>query len=123
MTRLRSFILVLLALLLPVRGVVAATLMYPQAVEAGSAAEVDVGAHHDDHGLHHAGPASDEAQCEGMQAKTCHFCASACCMAAIVGEPPSLGAVALPEPAGFPALAAPAASHFSDGQERPPPTA
>jgi hypothetical protein len=94
----------------------------------GTAAAV---AGHDGHGMHadHSAAhhhASDEVpnadNSSGDHPATCHFCASGCCMASIIGTVPSLGEPDLTSLVVFPALTARIPAFQSDGQERPPRT-
>lgn len=115
MKHLRLVILVMLSILLPIRGAMAATMPCPD------------GEHrmHADHSSahHHAGEAAPDV--DGTSADhpaACHFCASGCCMASIVGTVPSLGEPRLTSSVVFPALTARIPAFQSDGQERPPRT-
>jgi hypothetical protein len=131
---LRIIILVLLSVLLPIRGAMAATMLCPDGEGAGSAAVV---AGHDDNTLqadhpmhadhssahHHASPGETDADSSSADhPATCHFCASGCCMASIVGTVPSLGEPTLTSAVVFPSLTALIPAFQSDGQERPPRT-
>ena len=124
----------MLCILLPIRGAVAATMLCPDG-EGTSTATVVAG--HDDHAVHadhqmHADHssahhhASEEAPnpdaSSGDHPATCHFCASGCCMASIVGAVPSLDEPSLTSSVIFPALSARVPAFQSDGQERPPRT-
>ena len=134
MKRLRIFILVLLAILLPIRGAVAATMLCPEGEAPNSAAVVAVHDHHgmqadhevhvDDSSAHHQAheEAPDDDSSSGEHPTNCHFCASGCCMASMVGTVPSLGQPGLTSPITFPALTARIPAFQSDGQERPPRT-
>ena len=128
------FILVLLAILLPIRGAMAATMLCPDGEGPSSAAVVAEHGHHDmqadqemhaDHSSphHHAsGDAPNDDSSSGEHPANCHFCASGCCMASIVGTVPSLGQPGLTSSVAFPALTAPIPAFQSDGQDRPPRT-
>jgi hypothetical protein len=107
---LRIIMLALLAILLPVRGVVAATMLCPAHADHPSA-------HH-----HASEEAPDTDPSSAENPATCHFCASACCMASIVCTLPSLSEPGLTASDGFPALTAPVPVFQSDGQDRPPRT-
>lgn len=128
MKHLRIIILVMLSILLPVRGAVAATMLCSDGEGTGTAAVV---AGHDDHDVradhssahHDAGEdAPDADSTSADHPATCHFCASGCCMASIVGTVPSLGEPRLTSSVIFPALTARIPAFQSDGQERPPRT-
>jgi hypothetical protein len=133
----RLIILVLLCVLLPVRGAMAATLLCPGGAGASVAAASAAHAHHAvhdhhaegtmaaDHAAHHPHaspevPTTDGAS--GDHPTTCHFCASGCCMASLLGTVPTLGEPVVTARAIFPTLTAPVAAFQSDGQERPPRT-
>lgn len=134
MTHLRIFILVLLIVLLPIRGAVAATMLCPEGGGPSTAAVVAEHGHpdlhaevemHADHSLahHHASAeAPNDDSSSGEHPTTCHFCASGCCMASMVGTDPSLGQPSLTSSVAFPALTAPVPAFRSDGQDRPPRT-
>jgi len=118
---LRIWLLVLLAILLPLRGAVAAALPcegighhvpaqsahvhhHMDAVEASAAGLVDHDAHHHDH----AG------------GDKCNLCASCCSTAPLpLTFTPTVAALDGPGP-DFPLIQAPAPTFLSDGQERPP---
>jgi len=132
---LRIWLLVLLAVLLPVRVAVAAAMLCPPASANGQSGvgtavsevdphtrdAVDHAAH--EHANHqHAGHDSDAPSAgehhDGFG--KCNLCCDFCSMTPLlstlpsVPTPPSLSSVA------FPAFLAPAPSFLSDGQERPP---
>ncbi|KQW37753.1 hypothetical protein [Rhizobacter sp. Root404] len=126
MKHLRIIILVLLSILLPVRGAVAATMLCPDIEGTLTGA---VSAEHDDHGLHadrslahhHASEVEPDADSSSADhPATCHFCASGCCMASILGTVPSLGEPGLTSLVTFPALTTRIPAFQSDGLERPP---
>jgi hypothetical protein len=130
---LRTFILVLLAVLLPIRGAVAATMLCPEGEGTDTAAVVAQHERHDmhaDHEMHvgnaashhHASADAPNDSSAGEHPTTCHYCASGCCMASIVGTVPSVGQPTLTSSVTFPALATPVAAFQSDGQDRPPRT-
>jgi hypothetical protein len=130
---LRIIVLVMLSILLPIRGAVAATMLCPDGGGTGTAAVV-AGDDHDmraDHQMHadhssahhHASEEAPNAETTSADhPATCHFCASGCCMASIVGTMPSLGEPNLTSSVIFPALTARIPAFQSDGQERPPRT-
>jgi hypothetical protein len=136
----RIIILVLLAVLLPVRGAVAATMLC-----SGSATPITAGpaTAHDHHGMqadhdmhanhggaehaasehHHPEPAGpDDDSSHGGHANTCNSCANGCCMASVVGTVPTLARPIVTGSVTFPALASPLAAFHSGGQDRPPRT-
>jgi hypothetical protein len=126
--QLRTFILVLLAVLLPIRGAVAAAMLCPEGVETNAAVAVAGSGHHEMHAdrsaSHHhdsSGSATDDSSSGGHPA-TCHFCAGGGCMATIVGTVPSLGQPDATASVTFPELTPPAPAFHSDGQDRPPRT-
>jgi hypothetical protein len=109
---LRLWLVLLLAVLIPVRGAVAAAMLcLPSAVPAHAEMQVEDHSHHEhadhDGAGHHAGG-------------QCTLC-SACCSSASI--PSSVPRVAMPPglvATTFPNLSAPAPTFLSDGQERPP---
>jgi hypothetical protein len=131
---LRLFIVVLLAILLPIRGAMAATMLCPDGEGRNSAAVVPEHGHHDMHAGHemHAdhssahhqasGDAANDHSSTGEHPANCHFCASGCCMASMVCTVPSLGQPSLISSVAFPALTAPIPAFQSGGQDRPPRT-
>jgi hypothetical protein len=131
---LRIFILVLMAILLPIRGAVAATLLCPEAEAPNSTAVVAVHEHHHmqaghemqaDHASmrHHVGEgAPNHDSSSGEHPTTCHFCASGCCMASMVGTVPFFGQPSVTSSVAFPALTAAVPAFQSGGQDRPPRT-
>jgi hypothetical protein len=131
---LRIAILLLMSILLPIRGAVASTMLCPEAAGTAAATVVAAHSHHDVHAehemraddpaLHHhaSGVASDDDSSSDEHPDTCHFCASGCCMAAMVGTVPSLGQPGLTSSVRFPALTARVPAFQSGGQDRPPRT-
>jgi hypothetical protein len=137
--RFRVFILVLLTLLLPIRGAMAAAMLCPEGEGPNQTA---VAAPHDHHGgqpaEHHAshGPHADEASAHhhtdadastdaasyGEHPTTCHFCASGCCMVSLLGTAPSLERPRVISWVAFPELVTPLPVFQSGGQDRPPRT-
>lgn len=126
----RVLLLVVLALTLPVRGVMAAAMLCPPpAGAAGHGHATRAAASHHEHehaegASHHhakAGTSAAGHHHDGVSGTdTCNLC-SACCSV----PPVRSAAPALPVPyelAGstFPAYSVPAPSFLSDGQERPP---
>lgn len=134
MKTLRIVLLLLLAVLLPLRGAVAAAMACGPAGGHGVAqtAAMHHGAMHASHEAHdhdatadmaaaHAEHHSHDAQGDdGNTSDRCLLCA-ACCSAQPM--PASVPSVPTPLPAAaaaFPAPSTPALSFLSDGQERPP---
>ena len=125
----RILLLVLLAVTLPVRGVMAAAMLCPPPAGMAGQAHVDEKAvagphdHGEMHAPHHAEagtPAADHHHDGTASADTCNLC-SACCSV----PPVPAAALSVPVPhdfaaADFPRLSAPAPRFVSDGQERPP---
>jgi hypothetical protein len=129
---LRIWLLVLLAVLLPIRGAMAAAMACPP---AGSVPlQQLVGAHadghaHGNHGDGHAqaghahgggDTAADHAHAAGPD--QCNMCSASCATPPV---PSAAGGLASPldlTSAPFPDLPAPAPTFLSDGQERPPRT-
>lgn len=112
MKSVRICLLLLLVLLLPIRGAVAAAMMCP--VEDAGRHEMAASAAHA-----HAGAGHHDGHDHGAADK-CHMCSAFCALTPLVGDTPRL-----PEPAALPAVRfpefpAPAASFLSDGQDRPP---
>lgn len=137
MKQLRILILILLALLLPVRGAVAAAMLCPAGEDATAAAfAVGHGQHdrhvHDDHPGTHAdrsvehtdagADASGSEPAAGAHSNTCHFCASGCCVTPLGAAPSTVASPRVTASVTFPALSVPAPAFHSDGQDRPPRT-
>lgn len=140
MKAVRICLLVLLAVLLPVRGAVAAAMLCPvgstgmqselrmhehpashEAMDHGMAH--DHAQHQHDAGNHqhgHAG-AGHHGDIQGHSTSDkCNMCSAYCSLTPMVSGVPTL-----PEPVGsaaikFPNLSSPAPTFLSDGQERPP---
>jgi hypothetical protein len=140
---LRVWLLVVLAVLLPVRGAVAAAMLCPppgagtpseRLVASAAFHAQDAGlhaveqhdhaadGHHDHAGSAHHGLASGDGHHDHASTEhdKCNLCSAFC---SSVPLPSESGGV--PEPlnlstASFPDLAVPAPSFLSDGQERPP---
>jgi len=123
---LRVCVLVLMALLLPLRGVLAVGAACPGEGSATVAAQAHAG-HGDSLAAASAqgGDADDSAMpCDTAEPTGVHHgsgCqASACCLMPLAASPPASVA---PQPgslARFPALVVPAAAFQSGGQDRPP---
>lgn len=137
MKTVRIWLLVLLAVLLPIRGAVAAAMLCPPASESGletvmmtgsgmdhHAMDVVQHASHEDadHQMQHAENDSDAPASGGHHdgVGKCNLCCDFCSMTPLlstlpsVPTPPNLSWVA------FPDLFAPSPSFLSEGQERPP---
>lgn len=125
MKTIRLLVLVLLALLLPLRGAVAEVLLCAGHAAAGSHGvhAVTAVAQHDcepavsEHEAQE--PAADPHGAPGAAAK-CNTCSASCSMSPLLGTMP-----VIPAPGWIPehhasSLDAPAPSHLTDGQERPP---
>lgn len=121
---LRIWLLVLLAVLMPVRGAMAAAMLCPPAVASHEHAHAhgDQASHHD-HGADHqhlgSGEATGTHHHDGSVQDKCSLCASCCSVVPLISSFPSI-----PEPfetaQHFPDLSVRAPSFLSDGQERPP---
>lgn len=150
MKSLRLFIVLVLAVLLPLRGAVGAALACPGQglsgvpcvmVEPAAASHGEGAGHHGGHGGHHGSPEDGAQSAEsGPHDQTpahaadaapsgpacgdlgvgCSFCASGCHAAALVPELPKLAGSDRVEAVDYPALVAPPPCFFSDGPERPP---
>ena len=113
MKRVRTWLLLFLCVLLPVRGAVAAAMWCAMPMPLSSHHD-QMASHGDGHAHHHEQAASSSA------ADKCNLCAASCGLTPLPSQPPAL-APPLEAPAPpFPRLDAPAASFLSDGQERPP---
>lgn len=141
MKLLRIWFVVLLAVLLPIRGAMAATMpcaptsaaaqvgMY---VEAADADHGDAHPHHSDHAAQMAAvDASDHsAHDHGSQSSSdhdhksqkCNMCSASCSVPPMPSASAGISEPMVLTDASFPSLAAPAPSFLSDGQERPPRT-
>lgn len=113
----RVLLLVLLALTLPVRGVMAAAMLCPPPAAAVGHAHAGSASHPHAEAVAKAAEHHHDAT---AGTDTCNLC-SACCSV----PPVPSAAPALPLPhdlagAVFPAYSVPAPSFLSDGQERPP---
>lgn len=132
----RVFVLILLAVLLPIRGAVAAAMLCPGGMEKSSAVmtagEADHHTHasHDHHGMdshgatehHHAqGDAADESSPDGHPG-ACQFCAGGCCVTPLAFAPPAVQTPLVTCTAVFPAITERVSAHYPDGQDRPPRT-
>ncbi|MFZ2990300.1 hypothetical protein [Ideonella sp.] len=144
MSRLRVLVLLLLCALLPLRGVVAATMVCTESGPSSQTmtapaqihAHAHAHAHHDMHG-ERAGPgpgshpvqtgagsadAVDADADEAAQGDRCHFCASGCHAVPLITMLPSAPGAMPVATAAFPVLVVPAPVFQSGGQDRPPRT-
>lgn len=147
MKTVRVLLLVVLAMLLPLRGALAevahcvgmpdtaSTAAALASPEARSVPDADAGHEHENehehHGDHPAQPDAVMVADAGTAAPAahdhvagsvdkCHLCTASCASTPFMSAPPT---VAEPMPvagARYPSLTAPAPSHPSEGQERPP---
>lgn len=133
MKYLRTFILVLLTVLLPIRGAVAAAMLCPGGAETSSAVPDAGHGHHDMHAGQdvdaHGSAMHDHSHAHGSDvsssdthAGACQFCAGGCCVTPLAFAPPSVESPLVTTSAAFPAITAPVSVHYPDGQDRPPRT-
>lgn len=115
MKTLRLCILLLLAVLLPVRGAVAAAMMCPPTGSGSQHAMHGSG----EHAGHHHELASSAAHDHATGDK-CGLCAACCTAAPLVSSVPGLSVPSDLRAARFPAPLSQAPSFLSGGQERPP---
>lgn len=129
----RVILLVVLTLLLPLRGAVAAAMLCPPgshgaAVVVAQAAEAG---HPDDgedaHEHHHADVSQELGTTHGetthsetAHSETCHVCASFCSVTPLLAAMPVVAQPLEAATLSFPDWSAPATVFLSDGQERPP---
>ena len=123
----RIFVLLLVCVLLPFRGAVAATML---CAEPGQTNEVAAEVGHAHHGMHgdDVDDHADQRHADkgvptvdyGAKSDSCHICASGCHAAAMVMELPSAPDAMPVASVVFPALNAPAPDFQSEGQDRPP---
>jgi len=132
----RIWLLLLLAVLLPVRGAVAAAMLCPVAASgvqaeltmsghsAGHASMDDAMSHDHASGQEHAPDASgdghpghDHATSDG-----CNACSAYCSLTPLVSKLPTIADPLDPTAVKFSDFSAPPPSFISDGQERPPRT-
>lgn len=124
----RIWLLLLLAVLLPIRSALAVAMPCAALGDAGQV-QAQVAEHTHGDPLPQAGPPHHEASAHdhpdaaihehGAAADKCNICFASCSASGLVGGPMTL---AEPQPvaAVFPHLYAPPPSFLSDGQERPP---
>ena len=120
--------MVLLALLLPAKGAVAAIMAcapashaavsgeHPEAAGSAHAAAHD----HTDH-RHSEASSHSDAHSGSDHSHDCTFCVSSCSLTPLLASDPVLPAVQAAA-LRYPGIVAPAPSFFSGGQERPPRT-
>lgn len=145
MKALRLFVLLLLAVLLPLRGAVAATMVCAEMGQSSGVGSAAGKAHHGIHGDHaqltgpargaahahganYAGPVADAGLLDAAgqdggtssSSDTCHICASGCHAAPLAAAAPVVAGPVMTAKVFFPAISAPAPAFQSDGQERPP---
>jgi hypothetical protein len=131
MKSVRVWLLLLLALLLPVRGAVAAAMLCPIA-GSGVQTEMQVQAPAADHAAHEAMHEHKDAHehaashvhtadhDHGKAADRCNLCSAFCSLTPLVGSVPTVATPLDLSSTAFPDLSAPPPSFLSDGQERPP---
>jgi len=120
---LRIWLLVLLAILLPVRGAIAAALPCEGIGHQAPAEHA-----HPHHALHAAGVGSDASVSidhgghhhDHAAADKCNLCSSCCSTAPLLVTFSSTVAALDGSGVDFPLVQAPAPTFLSDGQERPP---
>lgn len=134
----RLWLLLLLAVLLPLRGAMAAAMLCPPA-GAGSPTEAVAGTHHHehehedaapagaDHGearlaahAHGASSAHDHGAATPAMADDCDLCAAFCSVATVLSSPPAFDAAQDLGAFPYPNANAPSPSFVSSGPERPP---
>lgn len=127
----RLFVLLLVCVLLPFRGAVAATMLCSEPSQASEFTTAVGHAHHGLSGNNHADGVAAHADAghaaevgaeadDGAKSDSCHICASGCHAAAMVTELPSAPGAMPVASVVFPALNAPAPDFQSGGQDRPP---
>lgn len=126
MKTVRIWLLVLLALLLPIRGAVAAAMLCPSSTAAGHAEghlhqhSTDTSEHAHMQQLHATGEHhADDGKPAGPSDK-CGLCCDLCSVTPLVGSLPGVPVPQALASISFPDLRAAAPSFVSDGQERPP---
>ena len=142
MKLLRIWLLVLLAVVLPVRGGMAATMPCAPAGSSHHPAQAEEALHHGsahmDHGVGHAHPGTAHVGASTDQGKgghdhsggghdhstgdKCNVCSASCSSLPLPSAGAAIGAPVVLASVSFPDLFAPAPTFQSDGQERPPRT-
>lgn len=122
MKLLRIWLLVVLAVLLPVRSALAAAMVCaPAGGTPSSVAEhVDHGDHHDEAGGAHDHSAAAHGSGHGDKPDKCNVCSASCSATPLLQEGPSIAEPFGLTSATYPDVSAVAPSFLSDGQERPP---
>ncbi|MEO6744243.1 MAG: DUF2946 family protein [Caldimonas sp.] len=125
----RIWLILLLAVLLPVRSAMAAAMLCPPA-GVGTQSEVHLeGVLHDDgaaslvasdHAAHHHGSSEDQSNDDASTADKCNVCSAFCSVTPLLSSVGASLAVREPSTTSFPDLSTPAVTFLSDGQERPP---
>lgn len=133
MKTVRIWFLLLLALLLPLRGAVAAAMLCPV---GSTGAQVELNAHerslthevmdhdamaHEGH-VHHHGSADHGHEHHQSGSGKCNMCSAFCSLTPLLSSVPTLAEPLDPTAVEFSEISAPAPNFFSDGQERPPRT-
>ena len=125
----RTLLLVLLAVLLPIRGAVAAAMLCPPSATGMDHHTMMATTDHDEHGGHQHADHSAEAHDASHSASAgphaggvekCNLCCDFCSITPLLSALPSVPTPQDLRLVSFPALFAPAPSFLSDGQERPP---
>lgn len=128
----RLWLLLLLAVLIPVRGSVAAAMLCPVAgsgiltelamVDHPTHEAMDHAMEHD-HGVSHDHAAGGHHDGDDHTATDkCNMCSAFCSLTPLVSDVPTVAEPPDPAAVKFSELSAPPPSFFSDGQERPPRT-
>jgi len=122
MKSVRICLLVLLALLLPVRGAVAAAMLCPIA-GSGVQTEMQTSSEHAAHEAMHEHKDAHEHTADhdhGKTADRCNLCSAFCSLTPLTGSVPTVATPLDLSTTTFPDFSAPPPSFLSDGQERPP---
>lgn len=121
MKAVRLCLLLVMAVLLPIRGAVAAAMLCPMA-GPGTAVEMQaMAAMHEEmgHGMAHGGHPHEEGHDPAAPDK-CNLCAASCCLTPLAGSVPTVVAPLDLRAAAFPYYSTPPPSFVSGGPERPP---
>jgi len=125
----RTLLLVMLVVLLPIRGAVAAAMLCPPSAAGMDHHTMMAAADHDGHGDHqhadhsanpHDSSRSGIADHHAGGFEKCNLCCDFCSITPLLSALPSVPTPQDLSSVSFPALFAPAPSFVSDGQERPP---
>ncbi len=122
----RLWLLLLLAVLLPIRGAVAGAMLCPAGGAGMPAALQAVAAqagHHDmstHTAAHEHGGAGHQDHHDHGSTDRCNMCSAFCSLTPMLSDVPRLPAPTALPALKFPEFASPAPSFLSDGQERPP---